>query len=250
MSTVRRHALAVLAAGSAALLLAACGSDASSGPKPLTAAQDAAHYDSLAGALLAVGTYRDSLQAAAVEIISGVAAEGQTPSHVTVALNGTPAAWLASYANLVDSAATDSIQALSFWSDVNVDQYVVLFFYNGQFIQAQSIGSGGDLNRDSTATNVLTLAPASGACSMTSLVNVNSPETDIYTYDPSNSSCLLASASLSTTILFKADTTATGAIGSLSLSGQTVAGTRLQTLTGNTFPSRVTPPPITARRLR
>jgi hypothetical protein len=249
MSTVRRHALLVLAPAIAALLLAGCGSD-SSGPKPLTAAQDAAHYDSLAGALLAAGTHGDSVQAAGVEIISGVVADGQTPSKVTVTINGTTATWFGNFANLVDSAANDSIQVVSLWSDVNVDKYVVLELFNNQFIQAQSIASGGDLGEDSTATVLLTPAAAAGTCSITQLVNVNSPDIElIYTYDPSNSSCQPESASTSATMTFRADTT-TGSIHSLSLSAQTTNGVRLQTTAGNSFPSRITPPPIGARLRR
>jgi hypothetical protein len=235
MSISRTHAtLAVLTVGTAVALLAGCGSDSSSGPKALTAAQDAAHYDSLSGALLAAGTSRDSLKAEETEIIAGVIADGPKPSSVTVTLNGSSASWLGSFANLVDSALTDSVQVVFLWSNTNVDNFLFVSVGSDNFVQ--DAATNGDLNFDSLATTSGSVAVPSGTCQFTNIVHVYNP---VPTYDPAQSTCTPQSATGTGTITFRHDTTATGAIQTVDFSSQTVAGVRLQFTASAPFASAV-----------
>jgi len=237
MSIFRRQAvLAVLTAGAAAVMLAGCGSD-SSGPKGPTAAQDAAHYDSLATALNAAGTSSAVFEAEGVEIFNGVIADGQKPSSVNVTYNGASATWFGNVANLVDSAGTDSVQVISLWSSTNVAEYVLVEFGNTQPDLSQAIATGGDIVDDSLMTGTGSFATPSGTCSFTAIVNVYAT---FPTYDPTQSTCTPESATGTMAITFQADTTATGAVHTLSFSSQTVSGVRMQFTSTAAFPlSRV-----------
>jgi hypothetical protein len=238
MSISRRRAgLAALTVGTAAVTLAGCGS--SSGPKAPTAAQDAAHYDSLASALNAVGTRRDTTRAQTVEILNGVIANGQKPGSVTVTLNGSTTTWLGNFANLVDSAGTDSLQVISLWSDTHVDDYVFVAFINGQPDLVEDIVMTGDLNSDSVGTLSGAFATASGTCSLTTITNVYPT---VNTYGKGQSTCERESATGTASITFHSDTTATGGIQTLAFTSQTVPGVRLKFTGSAGFPSHVAPP--------
>lgn len=223
------------------VLLSACGSDSSAGPKTPTAAQDAGHYDSLATALFLGGSHADSIRARAAEVIAGVAADGQAPNQVAIVLDAGGTNWYATFANLVDSAQTDSTQVFLFWSDVNVGAVVDVRFRLADFHLEQAIVEGGDANPDSTASVSATFNAASGACTFTSITNVDPTFPD---YDPSGSACLGESGAIGIIAsTFPNDSTATNALRSFAMPLQTVPGVRLQFLSAAAYQSVASPPP-------
>jgi len=247
MPTIRpRTTVAGLVAGAAAVVLTACGSD-TSGPKALTAAQAAVHYDSLAGALLAAGTSSDTVRAAIVMFISGVTADGQAPTNVNVTMDGTKSTWYAIFFNVVDSAQQDSTEAIVYWSDLSADDAVILFFAGGAPEFAAAIAANGDGDLASTVTATGTFGTPSGSCTFTTIQNV--PVTDP-TYDPTGSTCQPQSVTGSLTVsAFAADTTETSSIQTFSAAPQTIAGVRLHYTTSAPFPSAVSHPLSAIRRV-
>jgi hypothetical protein len=212
-------------------LAAACSSD-NTGPKANPAPADALHYDSLAGQYLADDSHNDSLLGHFIEALNGVNADGVPPTGVavTVGFNGAPAAgqnWLATYANLVDSAENDSTQVFEIWSDPSVTYGISVRYRKATFHLMDLIANGGDANPDSTETDGPNFGTPSGPCTLfTSINNVLPQYPD---YDPSQSTCQLEKAyETLTNITFGHDSTVTGAITSFNLPQQWIYGVRLQ----------------------
>jgi hypothetical protein len=234
MFLARRHTiLTLVAAGAATLLLAGCGSD-SSGPKASAASKDAAHYDSIAGAV--IGSNAD--QGAAIEVFNGVIADGTVPTNASVTLNGSSTTWFADYVNLVDSAQADSQQVITLWSSTNADSIILFFFLDAQIGVVQTIALDGGLdNYDAGASTVSgTFGAPSGSCSFTTIQNVYG---HYPTYDPAQSTCQRESASGTASVTMGTSGTVTDSIHTFAFTSQTVNGVRLQFTSAAAFSSAV-----------
>lgn len=213
-------------------LLAACSSD-NTGPKTNPAPADAAHYDSLAGQYLDRVDHNDSVMAHFIEALNGVNADGVPPTGtpVVVGYNGqTPAGqnWMATYANLVDSAGQDSTQVFEIWSDPFVTYGISVRYRNATFHALDLIAHGGDANPDSAESDSPNFGTPSGPCTLfTPIVNVYTPE--FPDYDPTQSTCQLEKGyETLTDITFGRDSTVTGQITYFRLPQQFIYGVRLQ----------------------
>jgi hypothetical protein len=230
-----RAFLTVATATTATLLLAACSSDNSSGPKLSAAAQAANHYDSLSINVLAAATTEgDSLRAELAAGIAGVSADGTAPQSVNVTVNGTNTTWLGTFTAYVDSAGTDSAEILAAWSDPNVDTLVITILGNGDPETAAAAVAGGDINGDFEASNyAFSFSGGSGTCQLYT-IQLNAQAFFWPTYDPSQSTCLPETSNDQYTYTFDGtDTSSSNALSTFVYPLQTVTGTRLAFNTTN-----------------
>jgi hypothetical protein len=228
MSLIRVRA-GFIATAAALVTLSACGSDSSSNPKPLTAAQLAAHYDSLALALDANGNHNDSVFSPNVALFNGIIADGVVPSSVQVTVGGTQQTWFGNSANWVDTVSMDSVQAVLLWSNTRADAFVGMIFIDTQgATNAFGVAArGGDFLADSTGTFTGTWNAPSGACSLTSITDVPLFLGALTTYSQSYG-CSLQTATVSGTLISRqGDPTASAALQSITFTSQTIKGVRL-----------------------
>ena len=224
-----RKASATLVATTALLTLAACSSDSSSGPKPLTAAQLATHYDSLARALSSGPTQFDSSYGKDIAFFNGVIADGQLPSSVQLTVGGATQTWFGVFANFVEN--TDSIQFVIFWPNTQVSSFVGLIVEGGTIpTGAPGVGSqAGDFLSDSINTFNGTFAVAPGTCNLSAIADTSFLFGPFSTYAVAGETCTPATAVVTGSVIsHQGDTTATAALQSLSFNQQTVNGVRLE----------------------
>jgi hypothetical protein len=231
MPTPLRAAL-VLAAATVAM--SACSSDSSSGPAPLTAAQLAAHYDSLASALDTSSTTGDQDMGNDVALFNGVIADGILPTKISVTVGGQQQTWYGTFVNWIFSGATDSAQVGLLWKDTQGDAFVGFVFEDAAELSGDVgiLALGGSYLTDSAWTYTGTFTEGSGACSYTPITNVPSFEFGVTTYGNTSSitSCTPATASLAGTFYSESgNTTASAALQSFTFNQQTINGVRLAT---------------------
>jgi hypothetical protein len=216
----------------ALLALSACGSDSASSPKPLTAAQLAAHYDSLALALASGPTQSDSALSPDVALFNGVIADGILPSSIQVTVGGAQQTWFGNFANWVDStsAGDDSLQVLLLWSNTQVSAFVGMILEDTHDVHDVGvIARGGDFLSDSITTDTGSFSVASGACSFATISDTATFIFGFQTYGPTGYTCSPATAVVSGTIVaHQGDTTASAALQSITFATQTITGVRLQ----------------------
>ena len=218
----------------ALLTLAACGSDSSSAPKPLTAAQLAAHYDSLARTVGSEPTPFDTTFGKDIAVFNGIIADGQLPSSIQLLINGTPHTWFANFANVIAADGTDSVQLLLFWPSTGAGSFVALGVKNATTAERAAVATqGGDFLTDSADTFTGSFAVASGACTLepitdTATVAAFTQFGPFTTYAGNGETCQPATATITATMNAKqTDTTVTADLQSLAVTQQTVSGVRL-----------------------
>jgi hypothetical protein len=225
MSLIRVRA-GFLATAAALVTLSACSMDSPSSPKPLTAPQLAAHYDSLALADTALGFD--------IALFNGVIASGQLPSSIQMRVGGTTQTWNGVFANIL--LESDSLQLLFFWPNTQVSSFVGLALVDATvlpspFPAAGVVSRGGDFLTDSINTFTGSFTAVSGACSFSTIVDTVSftfvPGLSFPTYGI-NDTCSPAVATVTGTIISEqGDATASAALQSLAFTQQTINGVRL-----------------------
>jgi hypothetical protein len=229
---IRDRAVLVLAAATVAM--SACSSD-STGPKGLTDAQLAAHYDSLAVALMAGGTLPDSDMSEDVALFNGIIADGQSPSTITVTVGGQQQQWYGNFVNFVDSAGTDSLEIVDMWKDLQADAFVGLILEDAQGSNNAPgvIALGGDYLTDSVDTYTASFSEASGTCAFTPITDVTTAF-GLPTYGATGFTCNPSTASIQGTLISgQGDATASAAYDSFAFGTQTIKGVRLQLTSSN-----------------
>jgi hypothetical protein len=235
---LRATLLGVIGAA-AAIVAAACGSSNSSGPN-ITIGDIARHYDQLAGAYLA-GAGTDPNIGRTIEVFNGAVAAGVSPGSAQVSGGPLTKAWLGNVVDLVDSAATDSVQVVSFWFSGNINAVLQLIYHKGQFDTAFVTDSGGNTLQDSVAAVTGAFTAATGTCTFTTITNIS---TQYPSFDPSGSTCTLVGVDVrADSILFpKSDQSTTSLFNRLLLPSQHLTGVRLQFDHEATFNAHVVQP--------
>jgi hypothetical protein len=214
---------------------AACSSSNPASPKSPSTAALAAYYDNLATALTDSGG-NDTLNAQFIAVFNGVIADGFAPSRVSVSLNGATALWYTNAATFVDSAATDSMQFVSLWSDTLATTVVIAQYEDNFLINLFAVTRGGDV-----ATVVADAADSGSSifglidrnCAITSITNVF-PQIPTFA-DTTQVTCQAGSGHYDFAVNFPSgDPTPTGALQSLSADVTTTLAVRLQSLQEST----------------
>jgi hypothetical protein len=231
----RRAALVLPALAAVTLTLSACGSDSPAAAKPLTAAQLAAHYDSLASALGSGSTAADTSLGQDVELFNGVIADGILPSQVTVTVGGQQQSWYGNFANWIFNNGQDSLQVGLLWKDTQADAFLGFILVNANSINDAGITArGGDYLSDSADTYTASFAEAAGLCSYTAITNIEDSfflgAFATYGNTSGNTTCNPATATIAGSFYSASgDTTVSAALQSITISTQTINGVRLVT---------------------
>jgi hypothetical protein len=228
-------ALGTAIAGATALLLTACGSSSTS-PKTQSPAQVAAYYDALAGTHLAAGTGADSIDAELISILDGPIAYGQLPTKIGVSASGVAQTWYANAAIFVDSAQSDSEVFISMWADTVASAFMLAeasatslpALEAGLFILSSGPESGAD-------SSTVTAAPTVKSSSCATNISVTHVYSFAPTYDPANTTCTPASATIGGHLHFQPAAGVATQYQDIDLTSTVISGVRLQATHGTTF---------------
>jgi hypothetical protein len=219
----------------ALLLLTACSSSTS--PKGgQSAAQVAAYYDALAGTHLAANTGADSLDAEFISVLNGPIAYGQLPTKISVSASGVAQTWYANAAIFVDSAQSDSEVFISLWADTVVSSFMLAEAINnslpgleaGVFYLSTGPGSSAD-------SSTVTVTPAVKSSSCATNISISHVYSFAPTYDPANTTCTPASATIAGHLHFQAAAGIASQYQDIDLTSTAVSAVRLQATHGATF---------------
>jgi hypothetical protein len=227
-------ALGTAIAAATALLLTACSSSTS--PKAESAAQVAAYYDALAGTHLAAGTSADSIDAELISILEGPIAYGQLPTKISVSASGVTQTWYANAAIFVDSAQSDSEVFVSMWADTLVSSFMLAEATNttlpgleaGIFLLSSGAGSSAD-------SSTVTVAPTVKSSSCATNISVTHVYSFAPTYDPANTTCTPASATIGGHLHFQPAAGVATQYQDIDLTSAAISAVRLQATHGSTF---------------
>jgi hypothetical protein len=228
-------ALGTAIAVASALLLTACGSSSTS-PKAESPAQVAAYYDALAGTHLAAGTGADSIDAELISILEGPIAYGQLPTKISVSASGVAQTWYANAAIFVDSAQSDSEIFISMWADTVVSSVMLAEATSTSLPGLQAgifiLSSGAGSNVDSST---VTVAPAVKSSSCATNISVTHVYSFAPTYDPANTTCTPASATIGGHLHFQPAAGIATQYQDVDLTSTAISAVRLQATHGITF---------------
>ncbi|HTD60062.1 MAG TPA: hypothetical protein VK679_05380 [Gemmatimonadaceae bacterium] len=220
----------------ALLLFTACSSSSSTSPQGQSPAQVAAYYDALAGTHLAAGTGADSIDAEFISVLNGPIAYGQLPTKISVSASGVAQTWYANAAIFVDSAQSDSEIFISMWADTVVSSFMLAEAINntlpgleaGVFYLATGPGSSAD-------SSTVTVAPAVKSSSCATNISISHVYSFAPTYDPVNTTCTPASATVGGHLHFQAEAGIASQYQDIDLTSTAISGVRLQATHGSTF---------------
>ncbi|HTA74770.1 MAG TPA: hypothetical protein VK733_10875 [Gemmatimonadaceae bacterium] len=219
----------------ALLLLAACSSSSTS-PKAQSPAQVAAYYDALAGTHLAAGTTADSIDAEFISVLNGPIAYGQLPTKISVSASGVAQTWYADAAIFVDSAQSDSEVFIAMWADTVVSSFMLAEAINtslpgleaGVFYLSSGAGSGAD-------SSTVTVTPTVKSSSCATNISISHVYSFAPTYDPANTTCTPASATIGGHLHFQAAAGIATQYQDIDLTSTAISAVRLQATHGSTF---------------
>jgi len=230
-----RAGLLVASVAAVATAAGACSSSSISG-STLTIGDVTRNYDHTYDSLNN-GTQSEHVLASVIPIFNGVIADSVEALLVPISTGNLQKAWFGNFANFVDSVGDDSVQIVTFWYSVQVQGFVTLLYHNGVYVSGAGRAAlqGDTAARIDSASNItrVEFTTRPGACQFTPIANVS---TTYPTYDPDNTTCALASASLNGMVYFPADSTNLISFDPVTLPTTTITGVRLQFTSSAAYP--------------
>ncbi|HWZ60351.1 MAG TPA: hypothetical protein VNW46_15335 [Gemmatimonadaceae bacterium] len=237
----RRYA--VVATAALTLVLSACGSSNTTGPKTPTPQALATHFDSLYSAYLAAGTSNDTLIARYVAFFFETPpAYGAGLASFTVTTASGTQTWKGfTFEGAATSPTSDSTFITVAFSDLNLTQFVVV---EGQYnssglVSGSALAATGSFatgsGNDSTFTSSASVLSTGATCSQQTGLAAGTTITQFVGYP----SCQLGSFQISFHVTFFASA-GLGALSSIAISPTTFNGVRFY---GPNSPSHVAPIP-------
>jgi len=218
----------------ALLLLTACSSSTS--PKGQSTSQVAAYYDALASTHLAAGTHADSIDGEFISVLNGPIAYGQSPTKISVSASGVAQTWYADAAIFVDSAQSDSEVFISLWADTVVSSFMLAEGIGSTLPGLEAgvfyLSSGPGSSADSSTVTVTPAVKSSSCATNIAITNVYSLAP---TYDPTNTTCTPASATIGGHLHFQAAAGIATQYQDIDLTSTAISAVRLQATHGSTF---------------